>query len=602
MKKIRGFLFLLLAFSSPYAYGADATPQPPNMGHHNNAQSCFINSTAQLFFHTQPFRQFFNFARSNGVYMAGSAPTRLINVVREMAKNNQRLHLSKPGHGTIGCDFRATVAAPLGMGGSGQHDASEFLNRLLEQLHESAQGAKKAEAQRRLRDHYKVSLYTVTKCTYNHPTETEEASNMISLALENNNTREALTSVMLKNKRSPTDADWRCFTTDCNFRGVGERTITFSSAPNVLIVHLQRTNFNPAENRYFRINKPVSFPLEGLNIKPYLTFPTDDITYNLVGFILHAGSSMEAGHYYSFFKWGADWFYYNDLENIGQKDRTTEEQVAIILSDATKDDATKITTIKGVLKTTTNALWQMIADVINNPEELLRQGGDALKIIRQNLANLKEVKERNNGHVPNAAREATTLNLPRKQAAHIPTAVIQKIADQNTPAGKTLADKAHLEGYPYILVYQRADWAPDADYGDRKDDDSEEPPAQTIPWQCPECTYQNKALDVVCSICGTSKPAQAPISAPAATAPSWQCDACTFQNEATADKCTMCDTPKPAPAPTGIGGDSAGPLDGTISRLTNLRDKVAVLRDRLNSVKAKLEELHGKVDSMGPPE
>lgn len=81
-------------------------------------------------------------------------------------------------------------------------------------------------------------------------------------------------------------------------------------------------------------------------------------------------------------------------------------------------------------------------------------------------------------------------------------------------------------------------------------------------WTCDTCLVSNKATDVKCVACQSSKPSTgkpAPKKPPpssndlmqkfAPPAGSWSCDMCMLNNEASKTKCVACETPKPGVKP-----------------------------------------------------
>ncbi|XP_023200658.1 nuclear pore complex protein Nup153 isoform X2 [Xiphophorus maculatus] len=100
-------------------------------------------------------------------------------------------------------------------------------------------------------------------------------------------------------------------------------------------------------------------------------------------------------------------------------------------------------------------------------------------------------------------------------------------------------------------------------------------------WECETCLVQNKAEDTKCVACTASKPgASAAVSSAASSAPtfalleqfkkpegSWECDTCMVQNKAADVKCVACQTTKPGatvePKAFGSFGSSAAGASGT---------------------------------------
>lgn len=74
--------------------------------------------------------------------------------------------------------------------------------------------------------------------------------------------------------------------------------ITFISLPDVLIIHLERYAYDPESNRNFKIMSKYEFPVD-LDMGPYSTLK-DNTEFSLFSILVHAGESINSGHYYGF--------------------------------------------------------------------------------------------------------------------------------------------------------------------------------------------------------------------------------------------------------------------------------------------------------------
>jgi len=112
-----------------------------------------------------------------------------------------------------------------------------------------------------------------------------------------------------------------CSTCDVN-RETTQQTKLWR-APDVVVVHLKRfethyiNGINGFEIQTKKLHTLVSFPLEGLDLTPYLAeegAPCDAMLYDLVGVVNHLGRELNAGHYIAYCRnVGTNkWYVYND--------------------------------------------------------------------------------------------------------------------------------------------------------------------------------------------------------------------------------------------------------------------------------------------------
>lgn len=117
-----------------------------------------------------------------------------------------------------------------------------------------------------------------------------------------------------------TSDDWRC--TECNSstsRAVKQTSIT--KLPPVLTMHLKRFEFSGRQGRATKLETFVSFPLDGLDMSPYLTSRIDlgrhgvgahrEFLYDAFAVVCHRGS-CSGGHYVSYVRREDKWYLCDD--------------------------------------------------------------------------------------------------------------------------------------------------------------------------------------------------------------------------------------------------------------------------------------------------
>lgn len=121
----------------------------------------------------------------------------------------------------------------------------------------------------------------------------------------------------------------------CKTRQEAVKQLSLRQLPPVLCIHLKRFKHNLARNASRKIDAPVSFPLEGLDLAPFTTstvlrerlaeggrtaaaaavsvVPPAPLPYDLLGFVSHSGS-MEGGHYIAYLHCEGRWFRCDDAK------------------------------------------------------------------------------------------------------------------------------------------------------------------------------------------------------------------------------------------------------------------------------------------------
>ncbi|XP_015084834.2 ubiquitin carboxyl-terminal hydrolase 20-like [Solanum pennellii] len=99
----------------------------------------------------------------------------------------------------------------------------------------------------------------------------------------------------------------------CEIHGSFEKQLLVDRAPSVAALHLKRFKNNGTDIQ--KVEKHVSFPLE-LDMLLYTNeINNEEMKYDLYAIIVHSGSSMSSGHYYSFIRCAPnEWYKFNDKQ------------------------------------------------------------------------------------------------------------------------------------------------------------------------------------------------------------------------------------------------------------------------------------------------
>ncbi|OCK85305.1 cysteine proteinase [Lepidopterella palustris CBS 459.81] len=82
----------------------------------------------------------------------------------------------------------------------------------------------------------------------------------------------------------------------CGVSGESTQANLIDAAPEILVVHLQRTGFNRKKGQFFKITTPITFG-KWLELTNYQTNRGSTLKYKLSSVICHSGNSMNEGHY-----------------------------------------------------------------------------------------------------------------------------------------------------------------------------------------------------------------------------------------------------------------------------------------------------------------
>ena len=123
----------------------------------------------------------------------------------------------------------------------------------------------------------------------------------------------------------------KVFCQKCASKRTASKGLRLATAPSILVFHLKRFAFDDYGNTV-RLHKRVKFPLR-LEIGDYMSKVNKSTppAYELVGVLVHQGSTCDSGHYLAYTKCNGQWFRCNDSEVTKVDLKTVMKQQAYIL-------------------------------------------------------------------------------------------------------------------------------------------------------------------------------------------------------------------------------------------------------------------------------
>ncbi|KAH9930213.1 uncharacterized protein B0H18DRAFT_1116912 [Fomitopsis serialis] len=358
-----------LANDYPVTYWADI--QIGTSGLKNLGNTCYMNSTIQCLSATVPFARFFTDGRwksavnmMNPMGTKGSLAQAFANILRDMWQGESQCLMP--------VTFRRSICtyAPQ-FGGTEQHDSQEFLNFLLDGLHEDLNRVlqkpqldttpeREAELERlpvqiaseqewqiwRMRndslvvDFFQGQFRNRLECLTCHKTSTTYNTFMYltlpiptGRALSRVSLSSCLDAFVKEEVMEKSDA-WHC--PHCDAMRKATKTLSLSRLPPVLLIHLKR--FSSKGHFTDKIETFVDYPLKNLDLTNYMPPPLppgvhnggqqlsrDDpraqippYKYDLYGVTNHFGT-LSSGHYTAFISSRGGWLYCDD-SRISQAD------------------------------------------------------------------------------------------------------------------------------------------------------------------------------------------------------------------------------------------------------------------------------------------
>ncbi|XP_066138850.1 ubiquitin carboxyl-terminal hydrolase 38 [Euwallacea fornicatus] len=294
-----------------WSYNGPLRSPDDKVGLYNLGNTCYMNSVLQALYMTATFR--------NNVlsHQGGALPPLFskLQVLFALLQHSNKMCLSPR-------DI-LTLLRPPGFVMGHQHDSSEFLGYLLDTLHEQEKNLSGSY------EHYTCPLGQVSQSTDTEAsltvvqrsfggktmtvshcgecgTKSEKEDNFRELQLSfpsnsDNQSVQDLLGYFLQSEKLCGDNQYRCDV--CDRLTDGERITTVVAAPTHLILTLKHFRYDPASQTRTKL-------LQRVNLDSRICL--EGRFFDLYAAVVHHGTSVDSGHYYTFAKDSAGWYKFND--------------------------------------------------------------------------------------------------------------------------------------------------------------------------------------------------------------------------------------------------------------------------------------------------
>jgi len=337
MKKILAIinLIIIVAINST----AHTVSTPPALMHIGN--TCYLNSTLQCLYQIEPLTNFL-VTRGRDFYESESVALEYIDFLGKVSE-------TKVDEAALKKLCEPIFEKLFDKRKYNQEDASEFLGKLLDRLvDEDVKGEKKtnefingtAFRISPITNYFLPLIFSITKTTSRPidndpdcqiaPKTTPEL--MLNLAIPKSGTKimeKAADSIINENKYETLESCLKSYSSEETLARNEQykcpngklvdiiKETKIQTCPAYLIIALKRFLKTDTEQLVKDI-RPVSFPLENLDLKPYMTpdAKQTETKYDLISFVQHSGS-RSGGHYTSYVKSNGNWYFCNDSVILG---------------------------------------------------------------------------------------------------------------------------------------------------------------------------------------------------------------------------------------------------------------------------------------------
>ncbi|XP_060535122.1 ubiquitin carboxyl-terminal hydrolase 35 [Cylas formicarius] len=286
------------------------------VGLNNLGNTCYMNSILQALFMTKTFRN---------KILLNSRPmmplTSKLQILFALMQHSKRFAISPK-------DILLLLRPPGFVVGH-QHDSSECLGYLLDTLHEQEKGVPASDitvADEKLdqpattvtvvQQSFGGKTMTVSRCA-RCGTKSENVDNFRDLQLsipngDENQSVQNLLDYFLQPEKLCGDNQYRCDL--CNCLTDGERITKIVEAPARLVLTLKHFRYDAASHTRTKLLQRVKLDNQ---------ICLDGAQFDLYAAVVHYGTSVDCGHYYTFAKDDAEWYKFNDCSVT----KTSEEDL-----------------------------------------------------------------------------------------------------------------------------------------------------------------------------------------------------------------------------------------------------------------------------------
>ncbi|XP_017774911.1 PREDICTED: ubiquitin carboxyl-terminal hydrolase 38 [Nicrophorus vespilloides] len=276
---------------------------PGKVGLNNLGNTCYMNSVLQALFMTKPFR--------NDILAKSKDAVPLFFKLQSLFALLQFSERSSLSPSEI-----LTAARPPGFQMGQQHDSSEFLGHLLDVLHEQERlignsnehddaTTSGSNITTVVKKSFGGKTLTMSQCN-NCGARSERMDTFRDLQLSfpsdaDNQSVQTLMDYYLQKEKLCDDNQYHC--DECCGLTDGERITRIIEPPPRLVLTLKHFSYDPKTQARTKILKRVQ-----LDDNVYV----DSNEYKLYAAVVHCGSSVDSGHYYTYAKDCEDWYKFND--------------------------------------------------------------------------------------------------------------------------------------------------------------------------------------------------------------------------------------------------------------------------------------------------